>query len=110
MVSPDGQWIAYESDESGQSEIYVDRFPELGERTTISVGGGSEPLWGPKGDEIFYRHGDAVMAVPILETTEEFRHGGPVELFSGAFGQNTSPRHWDIHPDGDRFIMKERRR
>ena len=109
VVSPTGLWIAHESDESGQSEVHVDRFPDLGDRRTISIDGGSEPLWSPKGDEIFYRHGDAVMAVSILETETESRHGRPVELFSGSFAQNFGdPRHWDIHPDGDRFIMRER--
>ena len=107
-ISHNGRWIAYESDESGQSEIYVDRFPELGDRTTISVGGGDEPLWASGGDEVFYRRGDAVIAVPVLETDPQFEHGRPVELFSGAFGHTSGfPRHWDVHPDG-RFLMRER--
>ena len=108
VISPSGQWIAYESDESGQSEIYVDRFPQLGKRVTISANGGSEPLWNANSNEIFYRSGDTVMSVSILETDPVIRYGAPTELFSGPFGQNFIPRHWDIHPDGDRFLMRER--
>ena len=108
VVSPSGRLIAYESNESGNSEVYVNRFPGLGSRTPISVGGGAEPLWAPSGEEVFYRSGDSVMAVAVFDTGAELTHDAPVKLFSGAYGQNTVPRHWGIHPDGNRFLMRER--
>ena len=59
-ISPDGGWIAYDSDESGTYEVYVQRFPGLGDRRQISTGGGAHPLWSPDGLEIFYRAGDVL--------------------------------------------------
>ncbi len=65
-VSPDGRWMAYMSDESGKSEIYVRPFPEVNQgRWQVSTGGGDTPLWSPDGRELFYRSGDAVMAVAV---------------------------------------------
>ena len=54
-ISPDGRWLAYESDESGQREIYVRPFPQVdGSRSRVSNGGGTRPLWGRNGKELFY--------------------------------------------------------
>jgi eukaryotic-like serine/threonine-protein kinase len=53
-ISPDGRWIAYESNTSGQSEIYVERYPELGNRVQISSGGGRDARWSSTGDELFF--------------------------------------------------------
>ena len=67
VLSPNGRWVAYASDETGQYEVYVQRFPELGERRLISTGGGMQPTWSPDGKELFYRrwYDDAMMVVPI---------------------------------------------
>ena len=64
-ISPDGQWLAYRSDESGRDEVYVERFPELGGRVQISTEGGQAPLWSSDGRELFYRAGDAMMRVVV---------------------------------------------
>ena len=54
-ISPDGRWLAYDSDESGESEVYVRPFPNVGEgRWQVSTNGGRNPVWGPNGQEIFY--------------------------------------------------------
>ena len=63
--SPDGHWLAYVSDESGRNEIYVQPFPGPGRRWAISTDGGDEPVWSRDGRELFYRNGNAMMAVPI---------------------------------------------
>ncbi len=70
VISPDGRWLAYSSDETGQNEVYVQRFPELEGRTAISVGGGYRPTWAPDGREILYLRApagppDAAMRVTI---------------------------------------------
>ena len=57
-LSPDGRWMAYNSNESGQAEVYIQRYPDLGDKVTISTGGGAEPLWSPDGRELFYRNLD----------------------------------------------------
>ena len=106
-VSPDGQWIAYQSDESGRREIYVRPFPNLDTgKWQVSRGGGLAPVWAPDGRELFYRRRDlAMMAVPV-ETEPTFRPGNAVMLFEArAFLQLPGPRAFDIAPDGQRFLM-----
>jgi serine/threonine-protein kinase len=108
MISPDGLWLAYTSDESGREEIYVRPFPGPGGRVLVSTDGGTEPLWARDGQELFYREGDRMMAVPI-NAGQEFNPGTPVILFKGDYqtgiiGQGTST-NYDIAPDGRSFIM-----
>jgi Tol biopolymer transport system component len=112
QVSPDGRWMAYSSDESGQDEIYVRPFPDVdsGGQRMVSGSGGNSPLWSPDGKELYYRNGEATMAVPV-ETEPTFNPGKPVALFRGAYssiGLSAIGIHytlWDIHPDGNRFLM-----
>ncbi|SVB97970.1 uncharacterized protein METZ01_LOCUS250824, partial [marine metagenome] len=78
IISPDGQWLAYHSDVSGRQEVYVQRFPTLGDRQQISTAGGRAPLWNPDGRELFYRSVDGrqVMAVSVT-AGETFTAGVP---------------------------------
>ncbi|MDP2584415.1 MAG: protein kinase [Candidatus Palauibacterales bacterium] len=107
-LSPDGRWIAYQSDESGRDEIYVRPFPgaEGGRRWQVSAAGGSEPLWSHSGREIFYRAGSGeMMAVPVT-TTPTFAPGTPHALFpAGQYASGPSYRAYDISPDDRRFLM-----
>jgi serine/threonine-protein kinase len=102
--SPDGGWIAYSSDETGQDEVYVQRYPELGDRETISTDGGQEPLWSPAGRELFYRGPRGMMVVPV-ETDPTFRAGDPEVLFDQQYYFNGRRRTYDLDPDGQRFLM-----
>ena len=105
-VSPDERWIAYESDASGQPEIYVRPFPNVedGQQWLISRGGGSAPLWAPDGRELFYTApGSRLMAVSV-QTVPDFVPGDAVELFRGIFTRLPG-RTYDISPDGKRFLM-----
>ena len=101
-VSPDGAWIAYRSDESGRNEVYVGRFPDLGDRVRISTGGGTAPLWSQDGTELYYRAGRAMMAVAV-ETGASFTAGRPETLFEGPYLDDLA-RNYDLAPDG-RFLM-----
>jgi serine/threonine protein kinase len=106
-TSPDGRWMAYCSDESGQQEVYVRPFPEVNTgRLQVSVKGGECPLWSPDGRELFYQIGDAVMAVPV-KTEPTFNAGKPAILFRGTYTHWSAleGHPWDIHPDGKRFLM-----
>ncbi|MCH8333024.1 serine/threonine-protein kinase, partial [Candidatus Sumerlaeota bacterium] len=103
MISPDGQWILYTSDESGSSEVYVQRFPELGGKTKVSTEGGRDPIWSRDGGEIFFRYQDAVMAVEVVETAPSFRVKIPVRLFQGPY-MDSGGRDYDVAEDG-RFLM-----
>ena len=64
-LSPDGGWLAYASNQSGRFEVYVERFPDLGDAQADFADGGAAPLWAPNGRELFYLRGDAMMGVPI---------------------------------------------
>jgi dipeptidyl aminopeptidase/acylaminoacyl peptidase len=103
-ISPDGRWMAYTSNESGQAEVYVRPFPDVNKsRENISTSGGDSPLWSPDGRELFYRSGDSVMAVRV-KTEPTFQAEKPTVLFRRTyFGQPLTL--WDIHPDGKRFLM-----
>jgi tRNA A-37 threonylcarbamoyl transferase component Bud32 len=100
--SPDGRWVTYSSDESGQWEIYVQPFPVLGGKWMVSSGGGQYPRWTWNGREIFYRSGDKVMAVGV-ETQPAFKAGTPRMWFPGegyvALG------NYDIAADGEHLMM-----
>jgi eukaryotic-like serine/threonine-protein kinase len=66
MFSPDGHWLAFVSNKSGQNEVYVRPYPAAGSQEfTISTGGGTEPMWAPSGRELIYRHGNDVLSVPV---------------------------------------------
>ena len=114
-LSPDGRWLAYESNESGLYEVYVRTFPDVnGGRWQISTGGGTRPLWARDGRELFYMATTgsmaALMRVPI-EQQGTFTPGVPAKLFEGRYYFNNASgtggfgRTYDVSPDGQRFLM-----
>jgi serine/threonine protein kinase len=106
-ISPDGRYMAYASMESDRQEIYIRPFPDVDEgKWQVSTDGGMNPLWSPDGKELFYlTEENAVMAVEV-ETQPTLILGTPEELFRGLFVSGYGAGHaWDIHPDGDRFLM-----
>ena len=106
IFSPDGRWLAYQSDESGRNEIYVASFPDAAKKWQISIGGGTEPLWGRNGRELFYRDGDKMMAADVT-TKPPFAAGKPKPLFKGNFVANPFSfwPNYDVSPDSQRFLM-----
>jgi serine/threonine protein kinase/Tol biopolymer transport system component len=102
--SPDGQWLAYASDESGQFEVYVRPFPGPGSKRLVSIGGGTEPRWRGDGREIFYRVGDAVMSAEVA-VAPIIRTSNPRMLFKGPFRTAVNWQTWDVLPDGQRFLL-----
>jgi hypothetical protein len=103
-LSPDGSWLAYVSNRTGQNEIWVQGYPE-GVPVRVSSAGGYEPLWSADGRELFYRQGNAVLAVAV-DPGAEFPFGAPERLFSGPYVQLETglSRAYDVAPDG-RFLM-----
>jgi dipeptidyl aminopeptidase/acylaminoacyl peptidase len=98
--SPDGHWIAFESDESGRSEVYVQPFPSTGAKSQISADGGVSPEWRRDGREIFYVRGDGrLVAVPIKPNGIRLDPGTPVPLFP-----IMSP-DYAVSADGQRFLV-----
>ena len=102
--SPDGRFIAYQSDETGRPEIYVEAIPASGERVQVSSDGGSEPLWAGNG-EIFYRHDDEVRVVAARRAGRlEFDAPRSLFAFPIAAGGNGELRTFDVTRDGARIL------
>jgi len=78
-LSPDGRWMAYTSNETGQEEVYVQSFPALGKKFKVSPAGGSLPVWSPAGTELYFRRGPQLFAVPIRVTSQSFDYDPPLE-------------------------------
>src|SRR5258706_672343 len=98
-LSLDGEWIAYESQETGQSEVYVQPYPGPGGKWQISNNGGTRPRWSRDGKELFYRRGDSIMAASV-ETHPHFSSMTPHAVFTGHY--LISGR--DYETDGKRFL------
>jgi Tol biopolymer transport system component len=101
--SPDGQFVAYYSNESGQNEVYVKDFPKGTGKWQVSTNGGTDPLWSKKGDRIFYVNGEEFLEVKVSSRTP-FTLGTPRVLFSGAVAHLMRGRGFDVSADGNRFL------
>jgi serine/threonine-protein kinase len=103
VFSPDGRWVAYQSDESGRWEVYVRPYSGPGRARQISVGGGTGAVWHPRGGELFYQSRTALIAVKMQEGNPI---GPPTRLFS-CWKSEDFRREFDIAPDGQRFLLIE---
>jgi serine/threonine-protein kinase len=106
-LSPDGRWLAYMSTMSGQSEIYVERFPQLGDRQKMSANGGVKPRWSPDGRALYYISADgrSLFSVPV-SIGSQLTAGVAKRLFEGTFLRDSAgTRPFDVTPDGQRFVM-----
>jgi eukaryotic-like serine/threonine-protein kinase len=103
-LSPDGKWIVYQSDESGQNEIYVREFPESSRKWLITSGGGLMPAWRGDGREIFYVSPAGKMMAVAFTPGQEVETKPPEVLFDA--GVRLHPiRQYDVTPDGSRFVL-----
>ena len=107
--SPNGRWVAYASDESGQFEVYVRPFPaQTTQSTTISIGGGMQPEWRRDGKELFYISADGKLtAVPVVTDQATFTAGTPRALFDVEVPEATAPfpTNYAVTADGQRFLV-----
>jgi serine/threonine protein kinase len=109
-LSPNGKWLAYDSNESSRTEVYVRRFPPTADQWQVSVNGGIAPIWRADGRELFYFGSDSVMAVPMDES-ERLNPRTPVALFRdlnlslSAAGPIGSVIH-GVTKDGQRFLLR----
>ena len=104
--SPDGRFLAFVSDESGRSEVYVARYPSLEGRSAVSLEGGTNPRWSRDGRELFFRQGDAVMAASV-DSRGGARVERPRRLFAGSYDGEGRHGSFDVAADGRRFVMVE---
>lgn len=107
-LSPNGRWLAYVSDRTGQAEVWVQGYPD-GVPVPVSSTGGYEPRWSADGRELFYLQGGSMYAVAVETQAAEFSFDRPVLLFSGSFFGAPDPetRSYDVARDG-RFLMIQR--
>ena len=109
MVSPDGTLAAYTSDVTGTNEVYIRSFPEPGERTPVSQGGGEYPFWSPDGNTVFYWSvPGAVLGESTFMAATVRRDPTPVvqrrdSLFTGTYVRSG----WSLHPDGDQLVVPQ---
>jgi hypothetical protein len=111
-ISPDGRWMAYESNESGQSQIYMRPFPNVTDaQYQISTGGGRTPAWAPDGQDLFFVNRTSIMAVTV-QLAPTFSAGNPTKLFDAPsimldarFIASGTQRTYDVSRDGQRFLM-----
>jgi serine/threonine-protein kinase len=106
--SPDGRYVAYLSQETGQREIYIRPYQGSGGQVTVSVGGGREPMWARNGD-LFYRslNGERMFTVQVA-TERTLKVGTPLQLFQGPFyipGTGSPRPQYDVSADGQRLLM-----
>jgi len=104
-LSPDGRWLAYFSDESGEFEIYLQPYPGPGPKTPVSIGGGQEVVWSRDGTELFYRLGSTIMVVDV-QSQPTLTVSEPRVLFQSShfFVPGGGSRQYHVAPDG-RFLM-----
>lgn len=109
-MSPDGRWLAYQSDESGLDEIYVQDFPALSGKWQVSRGGGQWPMWDPAGTELYYRQDERMLSVAVdmsgglsLESPRELFHVAGF-VWSGGSLEGVG-RTYAVGPRGERFLI-----
>jgi serine/threonine-protein kinase len=111
--SPDGRFLAYESNESGRVEIYVRPYPPGGGRWQVSDGGGSAPRWARDGRQLYYRTDSGIMSAPVEAAGDTLHVGKPETVVTGAFRGGLGGigaggftfADYDVSPDGQRFVM-----
>ena len=108
QLSPDGRFLAYVSDESGQFEVYLRSFPDGRQKQSVSINGGSQPRWRGDGEELFYVEAATLMAVPVSAETGQVL-GSPQPLFSseGLPLILNDRMRYDVARDGERFVLAE---
>src|SRR5687767_611605 len=109
-LSPDGRWLAYQTDESGEWEVIVRSFPGSGFRRQVSTGGGSQPRWRGDGRELFYVSGDRKIMSVTVRPGAGLETDAPRALFQTRILPVVEARnHYDVSSDGHRFLVNSRR-
>jgi Tol biopolymer transport system component len=105
-ASPDGRWVAYTSDESGRSEVYLDSYAKPGHRVTVSQGGGEHPVWRADGRELYYWNDGVLMAVQLDKAWGDAPPaiGAQTILFRAPYDVEPNTMY-DASPDGSQFVI-----
>jgi hypothetical protein len=105
--SPDGKWLAFVNDETGEYQVYVTAYPGPGPTVVVSTKGGLSPIWSADGRELFFRLGSKMLAAR-MSSAQPLSFSAPVELFDGPYTLDLmGHQREDVAPDGRRFLMVE---
>jgi Tol biopolymer transport system component len=106
-ISPDGRWVAYNSDESGRSEVYIQEFPKLGSKRAVSTGGGAGPSWRRDGGELFYLSPSRTLMAVGLDFSKGMAFRPPTALFRASLAGDFADarNHYSAAPDGQAFLV-----
>jgi len=99
------RWMAYQSNESGRTEVYVQSFPPTGGKWQVSTAGGAEPYWRHDGKELFYVAGKRLMAVDVKTDGPVFQWGSPKPLFEVRLEMEPRRSRYQVSADGQRFLV-----
>jgi Tol biopolymer transport system component len=107
QISPDGRWIAYTSTENGEPRVYVRPFPDVNQgRTVVSTSSARAPRWAPDMTELYFRTLSGEFVSASVRTSPSFAVLSRTTLFAfRSFASQTGFAQYDVHPDGDRFLM-----
>lgn len=105
-LSPDGRWLAYQTNETGRFEIYVRPFPASGARVQVSDKGGSEPMWGRSGRSLYFRGPVGEVVEVSVTTGDEFSIGPSSVVLTGDYLTDASHPNYDVSPDGRLLMLK----
>ncbi|HLF15175.1 MAG TPA: protein kinase [Bacteroidota bacterium] len=105
QFSPDGRWIAYASNESGRSDVYVQSFPRAGGRWQVSVDGGSQPRWRGDGGELYYIAPDLKLMAVEIRPGASFDYGLAKPLFQTRIDSYTAPNRYGVVENGKKFLL-----
>ncbi|MEA3244632.1 MAG: hypothetical protein U9Q74_00605 [Gemmatimonadota bacterium] len=105
-ISPNGKWIAYQSNESGRMEIYVRPFPAAGARAQVTNDGGTEPIWSRDGRTLYYRTPAGGVAAVTVTAEAAFTFGSRRDVVTGDYVVDTSHPSYDVAPDGKILLLR----
>ena len=107
QLSPDGRWVAYETNESGRPEVVVQSFPRAGGRFYVSIDGGTAPRWSADGTELFFVAPDAtIMAAAVIAADSTFETAKPEALLRTSIREQTFKHQYAVSRDG-RFLVND---
>ena len=104
-ISPNGRWVAYTSNQSGRSEVYVQSFPPSEGKWQVSADGGMEPTWRKDGKELYYISGDKLIAMDVKTDTPVFEPGVAKPLFAVHLEATTRRSRYEAAANGRHFLV-----